>query len=213
MILAKSDGKYSPELFTAMESREPNLLKNAAFLAAIYLDPRFQCLIDEPQKDLAKLHLTALWKRIMALESSHKSWDGFSNQDQAELEDKNEGDNQKESEGTSDITDQILSAASSSRKRESEKMDNDALRLTEVKQTLAHFNNVPRFERTGDIFKWWQKHPHQDVRLLAEVALSLPVTQVSVERTFSGLRYILDDLRLGMKDDVIDAIMFLRCNA
>ena len=44
--------------------------------------------------------------------------------------------------------------------------------------------------------------------MLANVALVLPVTQVSVERTFSGLRYILDEL----KDDIIDSIMLLRCN-
>ena len=48
--------------------------------------------------------------------------------------------------------------------------------------------------------------------MLANVALVLPVTQVSVERTFSGLRYILDELRLFLKDNVIDSIMLLRCN-
>ena len=37
-------------------------------------------------------------------------------------------------------------------------------------------------------------------------------TQVSVERTFSGLKYILNNLRFRMKDDVIDSIMVLRTN-
>ena len=115
-------------------------------------------------------------------------------------------------ESSKDIIDQILSAADNNRKRESEVVDYDALRLTEIKQTLRHFNNCTRIEKSEDIFMWWNKHQHQDMKAIAEVALALPVTQVSVERTFSGLRYILDELRLGMKDDIIDAIMFLKCN-
>lgn len=90
--------------------------------------------------------------------------------------------------------------------------DNDTMRLTEVRKALEYFNNCTRLERSKNVFNWWHKNPHRDLKTLAEVALALPVTQVSVERTFSGLRYILDELRLGLKDDVIDAIMFLRCN-
>lgn len=29
---------------------------------------------------------------------------------------------------------------------------------------------------------------------------------MSVERTFSGLRYVLNDLRMAMKDEVVDAV-------
>jgi hypothetical protein len=47
---------------------------------------------------------------------------------------------------------------------------------------------------------------------VAEIACALPVTQVSVERTFSGLRYVLNDVRMRLKDDIIDAIMVLRTN-
>ena len=38
------------------------------------------------------------------------------------------------------------------------------------------------------------------------------MTQASVERTFSDLRFILNERRLGLKADIIDAIMMLRCN-
>ena len=211
MLLSKSSGRFSADLITAMENRELSLLNNAAFLAAIYLDPRFQCLLVEPQKDLAKLHLTALWKRITSLQSS----DNFQDDSTKQAEEKNLSERQSGNEESSkqkDIIDQILSAADNNRKREREVVDYDALRLAEIKQTLRHFNNCTRIEKSEDILKWWDKHPHQDMKAIAEVALALPVTQVSVERTFSGLRYILDELRLGMKDDIIDAIMFLRCN-
>ena len=38
------------------------------------------------------------------------------------------------------------------------------------------------------------------------------VTQVTIERTFSGLNYIFNDLRFKMKDDMVDDIMVLRTN-
>ena len=50
-----------------------------------------------------------------------------------------------------------------------------------------------------------------DYKRVANVALALPVTQASVERTFLGLKYILNDLRLGLKEDIIEAILFQRC--
>jgi len=46
----------------------------------------------------------------------------------------------------------------------------------------------------------------------ALTVLSLPVTQVSVERLFSGLNYILNALRANMKPQTIDDVMFLRTN-
>ena len=39
---------------------------------------------------------------------------------------------------------------------------------------------------------------------------ALPPTQVSVERLFSALRIIKSDLRVAMKEDLIEAILFLR---
>ena len=41
---------------------------------------------------------------------------------------------------------------------------------------------------------------------------ALPPTQVSVERLFSALRLIQSDLRASMKEDLIEAILFLRSN-
>jgi len=37
-----------------------------------------------------------------------------------------------------------------------------------------------------------------------------PPTQVSVERLFSGLKIIKSDLRASMKEDIADAVLFLK---
>ena len=41
----------------------------------------------------------------------------------------------------------------------------------------------------------------------------LPVTQVSVERLFSSLKLLKSDLRSRLKSDILDNMLFLRCNA
>ena len=41
---------------------------------------------------------------------------------------------------------------------------------------------------------------------------ALPPTQVTVEQLFSALRIIRSDLRASMKEDLLEAILFLRTN-
>ena len=52
----------------------------------------------------------------------------------------------------------------------------------------------------------------EDLAKIARIALQLPVTQVSVESVFSSLKYVLNDLRMRFRDDVVDAILVLRAN-
>lgn len=47
---------------------------------------------------------------------------------------------------------------------------------------------------------------------LAQVILAVPPKQVSVERLFSGLKFILSPHRSKMNSDVIDNILLIRLN-
>ena len=46
----------------------------------------------------------------------------------------------------------------------------------------------------------------------AKILSAMPVTQVSLERLFSSMKFILSDHRASMKQDLLDAILFLRAN-
>jgi hypothetical protein len=50
------------------------------------------------------------------------------------------------------------------------------------------------------------------LRDVALVLLSLPPTQVSVERIFSMLKLLKSDLRTRLKEDILSTIIFLRAN-
>ena len=47
----------------------------------------------------------------------------------------------------------------------------------------------------------------------AKILSAMPVTQVSVERLFSSIKFILSDHRASIKQDVLDVILFLRANS
>lgn len=52
------------DLFLAMEQRQGKLMGNAAFLGAVYLDPRFNSLLSEGDCSIAKAHLSSTMKRV-----------------------------------------------------------------------------------------------------------------------------------------------------
>ena len=52
----------------------------------------------------------------------------------------------------------------------------------------------------------------QDLKEVALLMFALPPTQCSVERIFSSLKLLKSDLRNRLKEDIVDSIIFLRCN-
>ena len=53
-------------------------------------------------------------------------------------------------------------------------------------------------------------HYPEIIRDVARTVTAMPPTQVSVERLFSALKIIKSDLRASMKEDLAEAILFLR---
>lgn len=191
-------GTISDAFLQAVENREANLLCNSAFLSAVYMDPRFQCLLKEPQKVIAKRHLTTLWKRVMEVKMDNREMNQ-ENVLESSVED-------PESESDENIIDNLLRQGDNSAQAKA------VTNMQEGSLVVESFDNTPRVGRNENIFHWWHCHPHYELKKVAEVAVGLPVTQASVERTFSGLRFILNERRLSLKADIVDAIMLLRCN-
>ena len=46
----------------------------------------------------------------------------------------------------------------------------------------------------------------------AKILSAMPVTQVSVERLFSSMKFILSDQRSSTKQDLLEALLLLRVN-
>ncbi|KAF0718472.1 Uncharacterized protein FWK35_00024860 [Aphis craccivora] len=192
---------------TAMEKEiQEKYLRNGTFLAAIFLDPRYQALLTSNQKSDAINRLIVTWETMLLLngadlisESSDMLFDDTVNTCAI--------DNNLESE---DPFEEFLSSQSSVLSQLST-TSNPAEAISTV---LNSFNNVQRISHTTKIIEYWetQKELSPELYQLASVALAVPATQVSVERSFSGLKFIVSDLRASLDPDVLEAIMIIRCN-
>ena len=68
------------------------------------------------------------------------------------------------------------------------------------------------YTNEGTAFHNWAEQDSKVLSCLAWTVLALPTTQVSVERLFSGVKYILSDLRNSLAEDTLQTIMLQRTN-
>ena len=81
--------------------------------------------------------------------------------------------------------------------------------------SISAQERVSGADKKFDIFQYYREKFRLD-RAMLETAvsiLSVPSNQVSVERTFSGLKIVCSDRRMGLTPEIIDDIMVTRCNA
>ena len=89
----------------------------------------------------------------------------------------------------------------------------DVARMTQRRQTPSLQEDVekvrllPRMEGKISFDGFLQQ-----VQSAARALTAMPMTQASVERLFSALRFIVSDARASMKQDLVEAILLLRTN-
>jgi hypothetical protein len=200
------DSSLAVNLVKCFEARQASIIKDPAFLASVYMDLRYQRLLSSEMKATAVDHLVKLWKRqVMLRELSQPPVSPTrSGRGAARSPEPVTGVNEPDPDPLEDLL----------RKRDAEHAGDQVILSSEatLRADLVRLETQMRLPSTADLFAFWSRHPSPELRELAEVACALPVTQVSVERTFSGLRYVLNDMRMNLSDDVIDAIMVLRSN-
>ena len=83
-----------------------------------------------------------------------------------------------------------------------------------IRPLLLELGREERLKKDRNILEYWKQQALKKPQLfeLSKVALAVPATQVSVEKLFSGLKFLIGHLRCSLKDDVIDAISLIRSN-
>lgn len=83
-----------------------------------------------------------------------------------------------------------------------------------LQSSLDQFLNEPLLSSKEHVLIYWQKSKDKYPYLykLSTIVLAAPMTQVSVERLFSSLKFVVSNYRLSLKDDVIEDLLFIRCN-
>lgn len=84
----------------------------------------------------------------------------------------------------------------------------------EIRDMLQRFmKRVGRLSMKESVIEFWNTHEdHSQLFELATNLLAVPGTQVSVERLFSSLKFVVNDYRLSLSDRNIADIMLIKCN-
>lgn len=97
---------------------------------------------------------------------------------------------------------------------ESQQFEHGEEDTSRIKQILMEFRATPRLRRQEDLLHYWERRKISDpeLYLLAIIVNAVPMTQVSVERLFSAMKFIYSDLRANLDPQLTEDILLIRCN-
>lgn len=106
-----------------------------------------------------------------------------------------------------------IKSVSTNPSKSSENYDNVDL-YKQLKHELELFFDKETLEIKSDICKFWEqkKMAYPMIYPISQILLGIPATEVSVERLFSGLRYILSPFRNCLSEEMLQNVILVRCN-
>lgn len=196
-------------LLEHLRPRRAKILDHEAMSAAVYLDPRFNRLLSVEKRNQAEDFLRNLWSRIINLKGQNDSiHDGAHNG--SEFETNFSGSN---------IDPDLLAHVQSADARISKLSGSQAANQKSITNQLITFfesETIENVQKARGILAYWSttvRYEYDSLYEFTRVLLSMPATQVSVERAFSALKYILNDYyRTCMSDESLENILLIRLN-
>lgn len=205
--------RLAEKLLEPVEVRCKGIADNNLILAGWFLDKKMSHAQTLEQTIKAKDFVTSVARKLIVLEPSD---------DIDEVNDSNandvplEGPLSKDRRESSDCLDSFLDDLGKEHVQDlppTQQMKEG--RITVLKKELDVYERLPRIMTSKlDSLKWWSERKEKFPMLsrIALIILSVPVTEVSVERMFSHLKIVLSDRRTNMSSDLVEAIVFLRLN-
>lgn len=191
LSLEKLSHELAKEIVDCMIKREDGLLNTPTVLASVFVDPRYRLLLSDDEATVAVKHLSDIRKRLKRLK-------GEDVEQPSALEESNAG---------CDLTALIKQKKAANPFYKYEIADIDFFRPLFTLPLVDDLNTSP--------LDYWAKRKIADPELYQIVCVvnAAAPTQVSVERSFSGLAYILNARRVSMGDKLLQAILTVRLNA
>lgn len=81
------------------------------------------------------------------------------------------------------------------------------------KEFVTFMRDVKRLDRKEDVLRWWKTRDGftwPSLSELSDVVLATPASQVSVERLFSNLKFVLSTYRYKVTSEILEAILLIR---
>lgn len=153
---------------------------------------RYRLFLTDNQAEMAKIHLCRTWETIQNMSSNIDSVAERSPSSSSEDDDEIE---------------QLLIA----KERETTVVQKGRVPIASV---LDAYSREACLKRSENVLRYWASMAasNADMHKLATAVIALPVTQVSIERAFSSLKFILSPLRSSLNDRILEDILFIRLN-
>lgn len=192
----KPECDFLDEMFRNVEARFKSVSSNALMLASVYLDPRFQLLLDSAEKNKAIDYLTKLHLIHSPVGICQSNANQLNYSSQVRLTPLEKLLRSKE---VNEVTTENVSA--------------DA--VTHIRNRLIDFGNIPRQPSTSNLLLFWEENKSNWFELysLAIIVHASPGTEVKVERNFSALKFVLNRLRNNLSDYDLEKILIIKLNS
>ncbi|XP_043464663.1 zinc finger BED domain-containing protein 4-like [Leptopilina heterotoma] len=190
------DTLFAKKLKSSMIKREKHLMENEALLASMFLDPRYLPLLKETTMKIAKETLLIVWDAIKK-----------TNEEETQVP--------PTEDSLMELDEDVDLLSLEIQRRDAERqfrLSNGG--VSQIESLLDEFAKTPKIPLKEDILKYWEvrKSSSPELYSLATIVHAAPMTQVSVERLFSGMKFIISDLRTNLSHDMIDDILIVRTN-
>lgn len=209
--LGKMTHQLANDLLQQMQSKENILFQNKIMEACLLLDPRYQVVLSEEQRKSATYTVLNLFTRVQAVSEAANSDRLVNASGSLDVINTNVDDIQDNSE--EDLLELHLRQCEELKGRNKTTSHTTGYELVLLDQ-LNEFGRFDRVDKRVDVFEYWRING-KTLPLLATVAdvlFAVPVTQASVERTFSTLKFIFNRLRTNLKGKSLEQIMIIKLN-
>jgi len=184
-------------------------MNNKVLLSAIFLDPRFKNMLTQEQSTIAIEHLINVWVHIKELEQKEIEFVGSMKNPTIE-----DNDNGLASMNDSDELVTFLQEkdSESSLSFNSSTQGSTATRIEAALK--SYYLDQKRLIHKLNVLKFWKQMEttYQELAELAKTICSVPSTQVSVERLFSELKFILSPYRTSVSSKNLEDQLLVRTN-
>ncbi|KAE9521652.1 hypothetical protein AGLY_017948 [Aphis glycines] len=204
---------FANKLVQLMTNREKIILNNQVLLAAIFLDPRYNITLSREQSASAIQHLTNIWICLKKIELNNQELNTISPECHQ---------NTSDSLNPTDPIDDLEIYLRSNVNDESTSSDFGSLSNsqtetigTKIETLLKSFSiEEKRLCHLINILQFWKskKLVYPELFELSNIVFSVPATQVSVERLFSGLKFVLSPYRCNISAKNLENQLLVRTN-
>ena len=214
-----NDSLLATEIAKSMKKREAGLLNNGLLLAAVCLDVTSMEMLPMESVEKAIQTITSLALRIQGLDEDDSKQIITDDDDDDAMSSSSEDSATDSDEEMRVLRKKQRRTCASFSSRPVEKLPETASpaaqTITGVKAAIDKLMNqrMTLKKTKKDLVTLINEDYPEELKELALLLCTMPVTQVSVERLFSALKIFKRDQRNRLKEDILNALLLLKANS